>query len=299
MRKTFNKYYQIENNRKYIFLPVDFNDLLDDYIFDDDTYSIDFGEKFNQPLDNVIFPKKLRVIRFGFDFNQPLNNVKFPDSLLDLALGGKFNHEINNLSILNNLQSIDFGHRYEHSLKDIKFTNLFMIQINNNNVLNTFVIPQSLESICFGPGMSIPLSDIILPDTIKEIKYLEQTSSNFDLQKVKFPSSLIYLTLPSELIYIEDYERLAVKFIHNLEWSNLNNLPDTLEVLSVKYITSLEYFWRTSIPKVPICNMANFKLDFQNLNITNLPFGLKKIFTLGTNFKYFTKIPFGCDLYEI
>jgi hypothetical protein len=293
MKKTLNKYYRIENNRKYLFLPMDFNDLLDDYIFDDDTYSIDFGEKFNQPLDNVIFPKILKVIRFGFDFNQPLNNVKFPNSLLDLALGGKFNHEINNLQILNNLESIEFGHKYEHSLKDIKFTNLFMILINNNNVLNTFVIPPSLQTIRFGLGMSIPLSDIILPDTIKEIKYLEQTSTNFDLQKVKFPSSLIYLTLPSELIYIEDYEQMAIKFIHRLEWSNLNNLPDRLEVLSVKYITSPEYYWNTSI-----YNVQNLKLDLENLNITNLPFSLKKIFTLETNFKYFTKIPFGCELHE-
>ena len=292
--KKFDEYYSIKNNKKYLNLPRDFNELLDDYEIDDNTYSINFGEKFNQPLDNVIFPKNLKGIRFGFDFNQPLDNVKFPDSLLDLALGEKFNYPINNLPILNNLKSIEFGYWYEHSLKDIEFTNLFMIQINNNNVLNTLVMSPLLYSIRFGSGMSIPLSDINLPDTIKEIKYLEQTSTNFDLQKVKFPSSLIYLTLPSELIYIEDCEHFASKFIHRLEWSNLNNLPDTLEVLTVKYITSPEYYWNTSIYDVP-----NLKLDFENLNITNLPFGLKKIFTLVTNFKYFIKTPFGCDLYEI
>jgi hypothetical protein len=291
--KIFNEYYHIVNNQKYLILPKYFNELLDDYYFDDDLYSIEFGEKFNQELNNVIFPKNLKVIRFGFDFNKPLDNVKFPNSLLDLQLGGKFNHVINNLPILNNLESIEFGYRYEHSLKDIEFTNLLMIQINNNNVLNTFVIPPSLYSIRFGPGMSIPLSDINLPDTIKEIKYIDPTQTNFDLQKVKFPSSLIKLTLPSELFIIHNYEIFAGNIINRLQWSNLSNLPDTLEELTVKYITYPNYW------NVPICNITNLIQGLENLNITNLPFGLKKIFTLGTNFKYFTKIPFGCELHEI
>ena len=78
-----------------------------------------------------------------------------------------------------------------------------------------------------------------------------------------------------------------------MQWSNLSNLPDTLEELTVKYITYPNYW------NVPICNITNLIHGLENINITNLPFGLKKIFTLGTNFKYFTKIPFGCELHEI
>ena len=50
--------------------------------------------------------------------------------------------------------------------------------------------------------MSIPLSDIKLPDSIKVIIYEYASTTNFDLQKVNFPSSLIKLVLPYELIYI-------------------------------------------------------------------------------------------------
>ena len=60
---------------------------------------------------------------------------------MDLALGKKFNYPINNLLIINNLINIEFRHMYQYSIKDIKFTNLHMIKIGNNNVLNTFVFP--------------------------------------------------------------------------------------------------------------------------------------------------------------
>lgn len=276
--KTFDNYYVIYHNRKYLYLPNNFNESLDDYVFDDDLYLLDFGEDFNQSIDNVIFPPALVSIRVGFNFNQSLSNVKFPDSLLDLSLQGVFNQKINDLSILNTLETIEFGHRYEYSLEDIKFTNLIMITIGNNNVLNTLKFPPLLDTIKFSIGMSIPLSDIKLPDTIKRIIYASDTTSEFDLQNVKLPPSLIKLVLPSFLVVLNINEMTVFQKKY-LTWNFFDNLPHTLEELSFRHITRL----------------SNYKKD-PNITIDNLPISLKKIFTMPQNFEYFTKLPFGCEL---
>ena len=243
-------------------------------IFHPDTHCIFFGEHFNQPLDNVIWPQKLISLYFGFDFDQPLNNVKFPNSLLTLSLIGKFNHPLENVKILDTIDTIEFGYMFNQSLTDIKFSNLQIITIGNNNILKSFKFPPLLEIVKFHPGFTIPFSDVILPDNIKYIIFSGESSVLFDFDKIIFPKSLKKLVLPIEKIKFVDMEKLYITTNGIYYWKNLNNLPDTLEELTIANVDE---------------------------NIINLPLSLKKIFIINTqsNVCHFTKLPFGCKLYDI
>jgi hypothetical protein len=243
-------------------------------VFHPDVNCIFFGEKFNQGLDNVIFPQKLISVYFGFDFNQPIDNVRFPNSLLTLSLGPSFNQPIDNVKILDTIDTIEFGERFNQSLSNIKFSNLAMCTVNNNNILPTLNYVPQLIYIKFNLGFSIPFSDAILPNTIQHIIFSELSSSLIDFNKITFPSSLKNLCLPTEQICIICEEKMHITRIGIYNWDNLNNLPDGLEELTVWHVSK---------------------------TITNLPLSLKKIFIKNTqsNLSHFTKLPFGCQLYDI
>ena len=262
------------NGKKYLYLPDEFNESLADIIFHSELYCIFFGEHFNQPLDNVIWPQKLISLYFGFDFNQPLDNVNFPDSLLTLSLLGSFNQPIDNIKILDTIEVIELGHVFDQSLANIKFSNLQMITLGNNNILTTFKFPPLLETIKFSGCFTNSFSDIILPETIKHIIFNEMSSMLFDFDKINFQKSLKKLVLPLEKITMVNIQKLHVTKNGDYYWNNLNNLPNTLEELTVGRVHE---------------------------NITNLPLSLKKIFTINTqsNLSHFEKLPFECKLYDV
>lgn len=267
-------YYDGPTKKKYLQFDNNFNESLSHVIFHPDTQCIFFGEHFNQPLDNVIWPQKLISLYFGYDFDQPLDHVNFPNSLLTLSLISKFNHPLENVKILDTIDTIELGHMFNQSLTDIKFSNLRMITIGNNNILESFKFPPSLEIVKFYPGFTIPFSDVTLPDNIKCIIFSADSSVLFDFDKIKFPKSLKKLILPIEKIKIVDTEKLHATSNGIYYWKNLNNLPDTLEELTIANV---------------------------NENIINLPLSLKKIFTINiqSNVCHFTKLPFGCKLFDI
>jgi len=273
---NIDKFYHVESDgKKHLYFPTNFNESLSGVIIHEDVYCIFFGEHFNQPLDNVIWPQKLISLYFGFDFNQALDNVKFPSSLLTLSIVGLFNQPLDNVKILDTIDTMEFGHMFNQSLANIKFSNLRMLTVNNNHVLQTFKFPPLLEIIRFYPGFSTLLSDITLPDTIKIIYFSEQSAITFaDFNKIIFPKSLIKLVLPRKHVRILDIEKLIADTQTSFIWTNSIIWPDTLEELSIGHAAE---------------------------KINNLPPSLKKLFihNTKTNVCHFQKLPFGCKLYDV
>jgi hypothetical protein len=264
----------VNDGRKYTEFNSEFNKPLSSIVFDDDTYAIFLNYEFNQPLDDVVWPSKLEVLELGFNFNQPLSNIKFPNSLVRLSLGGKYNKSLENVEILDTIQHIEFGHMFNHSLSDIKFSNLVMVSINNDNVLNTFKFPPSLEIIEFGIGFTSQFSSIVLPDTIQYIIFQTCSSVKFDFNHTKLPKSLRKLVLPQTQIQIFNYEEMHVLERGIYSWQDMCNLPSELEELTI---------------------------GFASENFINLPLSLKKLFVVNEkhNLSHFQKLPFGCKLYDI
>ena len=218
-----------------------------------DTKTLWLDEDFNYSIDNLVLPSGLESIHFNFNFNQPINKINIAQNLQILKLD----------SFAYN-KPIDWG----------QFPNLLILSVGNDYIVKTLVFPKKLDYFMIGHLVSIPLEKIILPDTLKAIIYSDSSCSTIDLSSVNFPSELKILCLPSTKVLLLNKDKGIVQNYGCYYFNCLDNLPESLQELTVPHI---------------------FKKPG-----SNLPSGLKKL-TISDKYGYlqYFKIPFGCKVYNL
>ncbi|KAK5575726.1 hypothetical protein RB653_006860 [Dictyostelium firmibasis] len=184
------------------------------------------------------------------------NSLKIKDYLNNLLPN-------QNIKIFSNLTTLEFGSLFNQPLKK----NILPISLKNlkfgynfNQAINKKVLPKSLEKIGFGFYFNQSIK--YLPDSIKEIKFLEPSRFNQIINSNELPSSITKLSLPRA------YNTSLINGI----------LPNTiikLKVTNLKTNATYRYF--------KILQHLKLKLYNKNGNLSSLSDQLSKL--LNTNSK--------------
>ncbi len=181
-------------------------------------------------------PPNLKVIRFSNNYNQKLPEL--PSTLEEIYFGSKFNHQINNLP--SGLIKLFLGNEFSQELSNL---------------------PTGLKYLSIEIGRSIILDFSYLPETLE---YLNTMTYGIDKDNVNYE---LFSNLPNGL------KNLVVS---NSDYFNLNNLPNSIEYLSLFNLTKIPDRLPSNIKNLTIgfgtfgSNQNNMLLDLSNTNIVML-----------------------------
>ena len=251
------------NNTKTLTIPNDYND-----------------ELTNIPnnTENIIFDETINYSRF----NQEIKENVLPNSLHTLTFGDNFNQKIKENVLPNSLHTLTFGAWFNQEIKEnvlpcslhtLKFGYWFNQAIKEN------VLPCSLHTLILGYHFNQAVNENILP------KSLHTLSCGFYLTRkdIVLPKSI-------KIIYLYAHCKL------------IDNLPLQIEEVYIDFHDIFKYDDK-EISNLPM-KYKRLGKSVISFSITNLPITLNKIYIKNKKYlKYFTKIPFGCDIviknYEI
>lgn len=296
---------------------------LDDFIFPDSIFYINFGNNFNKSLKYIVLPKYLKKLKLSDVYTESLNYVSLPETVEILDLGKVFNNSLFSVKLPKNLKELILNDKFNaelpsmlpNSLKKLIFGEQFDFSINN------FVVPESLKHIKINGNVGNKVLFQNLPKTIENIEVVGHLYFKFYFD---YPL-LETLIIPdnSNEITLNNKECKNLKYIkcnaveHNYNF--LNNLPETVKKLEIikclcvdliNLPDSLEELF-INIEPTKIWNIKNYilqnynvdpKLDYPDYFVkqTNLPITLKTLKLYNEKLlKFFDKIPYDCIIVDI
>lgn len=211
---NYNGPMTLTNNLKYLILSYNFNNPIE--FNSDDNYNLShltFGRKFNK---SIILPNSLTHLIFGEEFNMGL---ELNENLIFLAFGSDFNQHI---ILPNSLTHLNFKSEFNQQLiLPNSLTHLKLIYTENFSNLT------GLENLKYlfleekFPDGNISSVVNYLPNNLK-ILYVKIFTINPKITFDDLPNDLKELHLHIDLLYIHPT-------------LNLNNLPDSIEILELPH----------------------------------------------------------------
>lgn len=199
-----------------------------------------FDKSSNYDKNFLNLPPKLKVIRFSNSFNQKLPEL--PSTLEEIHFGSQFNHPINNLP--SELKKLSLGKEFNQEL---------------------YNLPIGLKHLSIRVEKLITLDLSNLPESLEYLNIVSHTIDNHNTNS-ELLSNLLS-NLPNGL------KNLAVS---NSDYYNLDNLPDSIECLSLFNLTKIPNKFPSSAKNLTIefgtvvPNPNNMMLDLSNTNIVML-----------------------------
>jgi hypothetical protein len=205
--------------------------------YNNTTKTLTIPHKFNEELkdipDNaeyIIFYNNYRKHEFSF-YNKVIKENVLPVSLHTLTLSYNFNQEIKENVLPVSLHTLIFGHTFNQEIKE--------------NVL-----PVSLHMLTFGWNFDQEIKENVLPVSLHTLGF--GFNFNQEIKENVLPKSIKYICLYSHCNFINNLplqlEEIYIVFTDwtNIEHKEVNNLPITLERITIKDEKYLKYI--TKIP---------------------------------------------------
>jgi hypothetical protein len=239
-----------------------------------------FDDDFITSLENFNLPDSIIYLDFGNRFNKSLKYTVLPKYLKKIKFGDNFSQPLDYIKLPETLEVIEFGKNYNTSLFCVKFPDSLreiILKSYFNAGLPT-VLPSNIEKIVFGSEFDYSVNTFLLPEKIKYLCISGDKTNKVLIDK-----------LPSGI--------KTLKIIDRLDFE-MQNLPLSLEelILDIKSKDTGKYRLAN------LQGLGHLDLnsnEFQIVNQTNLPIGLKKIQISNVSLaKYIIKIPFDCVLVD-
>jgi len=250
---------------------------LDDFVFPDSIFYINFGNSFNKSLKYVVLPKYLKKLKLSDVYTQSLNYVSFPETVEILELGKEFNNSLFSVKLPKNLKELILNDKFNAALPSILPDGLEKLILGQqfDFSFNNFVVPQKLKHIKINGKEGNKVLFKTLPKTIENIEVVEYLNFkyHFDfphLETLIIPFNSKKITIIKECKNLKYVKCSAVEHNYNF----LNNLPDSVKKLEIinslcvdliNLPDSLEELFINIEPK-NIAKVHNFAFNLNNPN---------------------------------